>query len=307
VTRDVPECFPWMGNYKNGCDFVENMCELSSYKDDPMNPSWCTSYTSGVLNAWQSCETDIRWNPEINNATHIAPYDEVFVECLYGKMESPDCDGMCELHSGACQNLCGELRRCLPQCKSGRTITGRYQVFDCVNDCLRAVPPPPTANETWPHTPIASFPPHIEANMHLIRNASVQLEALQEEYDKEKESLENETAATDVMRNQIFELLKSKFNPGDPAVAPLSNDTNATVEAAPVLEAAEAADQEFQAVVATTAAPLTEEELLESSPILKSMQSLETQVADLEAERQRVALEHAELASELESLKLQLG
>jgi len=180
--QDVPTCFPFKGPYDTGCEFVRNMCELSSYKDDTANPSWCTSYAHDTVMAWKDCEFKIRMDSTLKEATKGENTDRPmsvttriadrvpnifglhFVSCVKSTIHEPQCLDMCALHSGACQVLCGNLQRCWSQCQPGshmNPILDRSDVQSCVDSCLveRPDPTPPDANSTWPNTKAASFPP----------------------------------------------------------------------------------------------------------------------------------------------------
>jgi hypothetical protein len=179
--EDVPTCFPFKGPYDTGCEFVRNMCELSSYHDDVANPSWCSSYAHEILYAWKDCEFKIRMDSTLKAATKgkytdrpMSVTDRIanrvpnifgleFVSCFKKEFKEPQCIDICALHSGACQVLCGNFARCVSECQPGSfamQILDRTDIQTCVDTCLVDSPNQPLeANGTWPNTPVAAFPP----------------------------------------------------------------------------------------------------------------------------------------------------
>jgi len=325
---DVVECYPFKGRYETGCQYVENMCELSSYTDDPSNPSWCTKYSHDVLKAFTDCERDVRLNatepfqhvgldglpPAETRDVHFGPN---FVRCYEGKMpEPPDCKGMCALHQGACQILCANAVECTSICTgegpvanpdlAGGPIQDRHDILDCMNDCLLTKPTPPPATRDWPSTVNASYPPETAGNQAAMAAAKADLAVKQEEYAAEQAKLEAAREAQAALKAQLRELLKMKLGlkpvptepttPTPPPVAPPAPAAEDAAPAAPTLPPTTPVPE-----------PVSAEDAVASSPIAKSAQVMEEQKAETQAMTASVEADTQAMAAEIDELRAQLG
>lgn len=324
---DVPECYPFKGRYETGCEYMENMCELSSYTDDPSNPSWCTKYAHDVLKAFTDCERDVRLNAtepfqhvgldglpaQDTKDVHFGPN---FVRCYEGKMpEPPDCSGMCALHQGACQILCANAVECTALCSgegpasnpdlAGPAPTDRHDILDCVNDCLLTKPTPPPATRDWPSTVNASYPPETAGNQAAMKAAKADLAVKQAEYAAEQVKLEAAREAQAALKAQLRELLKMKLGlkpvptepttPAPPPVAP------------PAPAAAEAPVAPTEPPTTQAPVPVSAEDAVASSPIAESAKAMEEQKAETQAMTASVEADTQAMQAEINELRAQLG
>jgi len=323
----VPECFPFKGRYTTGCEYMESMCELSSYTDDPSNPSWCTKYSHDVLKAFTDCERDVRLNatepfqhtgldglpPQETKDVHFGPN---FVACYEGKMpEPPDCSGMCALHQGACQILCANAVECTTLCSgegpaanpelSGGPVTDRHDILTCVNNCLLTKPTPPPATKEWPSTVNASYPPETAGNQAAMAAAKEMLAAKQEEIKVEEAKLDAAKAAQAELKAQLRELLKMKLGLKPVPTEPTTPTPPPVAPPAPVADDAPPAPTEPPTTQAPV--PVSAEDAVASSPIAKSAAVMEEQKAQTQAMTASVEADTQAMAAEIDELRAQLG
>jgi hypothetical protein len=305
-SADVPECLPFRGGYVSGCELVHNMCELSSYTDDPSNPSWCTQYNRKVLTAWKDCEMDVRLNDTDSQ------YGPQFVRCFTSKTEPPNCNGICEHHAGACQILCPAMAECYTLCRDenadrGGPVRDRYDMMNCMNLCLMEKPTPPPANEFWPDTKNASLPPEAVAHQKAMAADAEWLAEAEANLTAQHAKLEAASAAQDAAKEELKKLLKMAMGlepiptqaPAPPTPAKTTNATNATAPApvAPPVVVEET----------TTAAPVPVEDAVANSPILKSKQLVSEETKHAEEQTAAVEAETAKLHQQVADLRAQLG
>jgi hypothetical protein len=321
--RDVPSCFPFRGQYETGCEFIRNMCELSSYDEDPANPSWCSKYAADTLSAWNDCEFKVRTNSSLipatrfgeteNKTMHVVDRmnsdpDEFgihFVSCFSAQVEEPQCSGMCAEHSGACQVLCPQVARCWSNCRGPglnvHEITNRAGVQICMNDCLGQKPTPPPPNGTWPNTTDPAFPPETAAHQAELASKLADLDAMQARYMAEQAKLENATEVREDLRNQYKELLKQAMNNSAQPAAPAEPQTEVTTPAPAAAVETTAAPE-----AVTTPAPVgSAEDAAASIPALspEAMEAVEQQTADVAAETAAVEAENANLTAEVAEME----
>jgi len=331
---DVAFCFPFRGQYTTGCDFVDSMCELHSYTDDPSNPSWCTHYAHGVLTAWTDCERKVRlnateawrkpppresWNEDIGFGPGASDYPQAeeksadfgpnFVKCFHdADPDPPDCAGMCALHKGgSCQVLCAATAECHSLCRSqeadGGPIHDRHDILDCMNRCYGTKPLPPPLDENSPRTVNASYPPETAGQQEAIRREQMKLRALEDIYELERGNLERARAQRDAIKAELHHLLKQGLGLAPiPTVAPPptaapTNVSNAT--AAPSLAPVTAAPTEPPPTVSP-------EEAIATSPILESADAVVDQIGTVQEHTTAIESDTAKMQDEVEQLKLKI-
>lgn len=303
---DVPECLPFRGAYVSGCEFVHNMCELSSYSDDPSNPSWCTQYNRKVLVAWKDCEMDVRLNDTDSQ------YGPQFVKCFTSKTEPPNCDGICEKHSGACQILCPAMAECYTLCRDenadrGGPVKDRYDMMNCMNLCLMEKPTPPPPNEFWPDTKNASLPPEAVQHQKAMAAAADWLAEAEANLTAQLAAKEAATASQDAVKEELKNLLKMAMGLAPiptkaPAPAAAPTPANASNASAPAPVASVVGP-----TTTTTPEPVPFEDALADSPVLKSKQLVSEQTKLAEEQTAAVEAETAKLQQQVADLRAQLG
>lgn len=311
---DVAFCFPFRGRYTSGCDFVDNMCELHSWTDDPSNPSWCMHYTHSVLTAWTDCERKVRLNATApfhpSGQETTADFGPNFVKCFHDADPAPpDCAGMCALHKGNCQVLCSATAECHSLCRSqeadGGPIQDRHDILDCMNRCYTSKPAAPPLDEFSPRTTNVTYPPETAAHQEAIRREQMKLDALESIYELEKENLNKARAQRDAIKAELHHLLKQGLGlapiptvaPDPVAPPPPSNASNASAPPPPVAP-----------VTAPTEPPPTvsPEEAVATVPILESADAVVDQIGTVQEETTAIESDTLKMQDEVEKLKEQI-